>query len=84
MLMNNQSHNTETYVSPFSKRDAMKDTLIDQNIEDERKRYQLFDVDSRKREQERKNVYRNELLDQIEERKRKEYLSRHNLQKEKE
>lgn len=81
MLMNNQSHNVETYVSPFSKRDAMKDTLIEHNIEDERKRYQLFDINARKIEQEKKNSYRNELLDQIEERRRKEYLSRHNLQK---
>jgi hypothetical protein len=32
MLMNNQTANNDTYVSPFSKRDAMKDTLIDQNI----------------------------------------------------
>jgi hypothetical protein len=41
-------------------------------------------VDSRRREQEKKNVYKNELLDQIEERRRREYLSRHNLQREKE
>lgn len=44
MLMNNQTSNTESYVSPFSKRDAMKDTLIEQNIEEERKRYQMFDL----------------------------------------
>jgi hypothetical protein len=39
MLMNSQSQNIETFVSPFSKRDAMKDTLIEQNIEEERRRY---------------------------------------------
>jgi hypothetical protein len=44
----------------------------------------MFDVEARRREQDRKNVYRNELLGQIEERKRKEHLSRNNLQKEKE
>jgi hypothetical protein len=51
MLLSNQTHNVEGYVSPFLKREAMKDTLIEHNIEDERKRYQLFDLDSRKRDQ---------------------------------
>ncbi len=44
----------------------------------------MFDVEARRREQDRKNLYRNELLGQIEERRRKEHLSRNNLQKEKE
>lgn len=34
MLMNNQTQNVEAYVSPFSKRDAMKDALIKNNIDD--------------------------------------------------
>lgn len=44
MLMNNQNQNSETYVSPFTKRDAMKDALIDNNISDERARYQTFEL----------------------------------------
>lgn len=34
MLMTNQNQNGESYVSPFSKRDAMKEALIKNNIED--------------------------------------------------
>lgn len=40
MLMNNQNYNQETYVSPFAKRDNLKDNLINKAIEDERSRYQ--------------------------------------------
>lgn len=47
--MSSQNQNAETYVSAFSKRDGMKDALIEQNIEDERKRYKEFDVEARKR-----------------------------------
>lgn len=42
MLMNNQIQNGESYISPFSKRDALKEELIDKNLEDERKKYQLI------------------------------------------
>jgi hypothetical protein len=56
----------------------MKDALIQNNIDDERQRYQLYEVDARKREMERRNAYKNELLDQIDERRRKEYLSKNN------
>jgi len=31
--MNNQSQHQEAYISPFSRRDAMKDTLIDRGVE---------------------------------------------------
>ncbi len=34
MLMANQQQNGESFVSPFTKRDAMKDALIQNNIED--------------------------------------------------
>lgn len=65
MLMSNQVQNQETYISPFSKRDAMKDTLITQGVEDERKKFQLYDMDLKKKEQEKRNSYKNELLNQI-------------------
>jgi hypothetical protein len=34
MLMNNQSHNQEVYVSPFAKRDNLKDAHITKAIDD--------------------------------------------------
>ena len=40
MLMNNQSHNQEIYVSPFSKRDNLKDALIQKGVDEDLKRYQ--------------------------------------------
>jgi hypothetical protein len=63
--MSNQVQNQETYISPFSKRDVMKDTLITQGVEDERKKFQLYDMDLKKKEQEKRNSYKNELLNQI-------------------
>ena len=44
MLMNNQSHNQEVYVSPFAKRDNLKDSLINKAIEEERSRYQNVEM----------------------------------------
>lgn len=41
MLMEGQRQHTETYVSPFAKREAMKQEHINHAIEDEKKRAEL-------------------------------------------
>jgi len=65
MLMNSQSNNQQQFVSPFSKGDSLKDSLINKNIEDERNRRLAGEQDLNKRDLEKKNIYRNELMQQI-------------------
>ena len=36
MLMDNQSNNQQQFISPFSKGDHLKESLINKNIEEER------------------------------------------------
>ncbi len=49
MLMNNQSHNQEIYVSPFSKRDNLKDALIQKGVDEDLKRYRQSEQEARMR-----------------------------------
>ena len=37
--MSNQTNNKESYISPFSMRENMKETLVDKNVELERKKW---------------------------------------------
>ena len=47
--MNNQTQKQESFVSPFAKRDNLKDQLINKNIEEERKRYAEVEVEHRQK-----------------------------------
>jgi len=49
----------------------MKDTLINQGLEDERKRDKLLELEIRKKDQEKRMQYKNELLGQIEDKRKK-------------
>ena len=76
MLMSNQTHNQEGYVSPFAKRENLKDALINRAIDDEKNKHQLLEQELRRRDLEKRNGYRNDLLLQIEERRRRENMKR--------
>lgn len=71
-LSHQQRLKQDSYVSPFSQADTLKEALINKGIDQDRQRYLHADQESRLREAEKRNQYRNELLHQIEERRHKE------------
>ena len=62
MLMDGQRQHLETYVSPFAKRDAMKQEHINHAIEDQRKKSEQDEVARARRQYSMKESYRKGLL----------------------
>ncbi len=76
MLLNNQEQLQSTYVSPYSIRDNMKDQHITHSVEEGEQKIKQWEIEERKRQADRKNMYRSELMHQIEERKRMETMNK--------
>ena len=72
MLLSNQEQLQSSYVSPYSIRDSMKEQHINHSVEEGENRLRQWEVEERRRNLEKKNMYRSELMNQIEERKRLE------------
>lgn len=70
MLLNNQEQLQSSYVNPFSIRDTLKDDHIKYSVEEGERRRREMDMEERRREEMKKNMYRSELMNQIEQRKR--------------
>ena len=75
MLLSNQEQLQSSYVNPYSIRDSMKDEHIIHSCEEGEQRLKKWELEERRRQMDKKNLYRSELMHQIEERKRLE--SRH-------
>ena len=58
MLMTNQEQILGHYVSPFSGRDALKDQHIAHGVEEGEQRTKQWEIDERKRQADRKSLYR--------------------------
>jgi hypothetical protein len=65
MLLSNQEQLQSSYVSPFSIRDSMKDQHIAYSVEEGEQRTRQWEMEERKRQADRKNMYRSELMNQI-------------------
>lgn len=70
MLLSNQEQLQSSYVSPFSIRDSMKDQHIAISVEEGEQRSRQWELEERKRQSDMKNMYRSELMNQIEQRRR--------------
>ena len=66
MLLNNQEQLQSSYVNPYSIRDTLKDDHIKYSVEEGEKRMRQWELDERKKEQSKKDMYRSELMHQIE------------------
>lgn len=84
MLLSNQEQMQAHYVSPFSGRDAIKEQHIQHSVEEGEARTRQWELEERRRQAERKSMYRSELMHQIEERKRQEYQTREEEERRKE
>ncbi len=58
MLLNNQEQLQSTYVSPYSIRDNMKDQHITHSVEEGEQKIKQWEIEERKRQADRKNMYR--------------------------
>lgn len=76
MLLNNQAQMQSSYVSPFSVRDAMKDDHINNSVNEGERRMKEWEIFDQKRQLEKKNMYKSDLVNQINERKRMETMNR--------
>lgn len=65
-----------SYVSPFSVRDAMKDDHINNSVNEGERRMKEWEIFDQKRQLEKKNMYKSDLVNQINERKRMETMNR--------
>ena len=83
MLLSNQEQLQSSYVSPYSIRDNMKEQHIHHSIEEGEQRLRQWEIEERRRQMEKKNMYRSELMNQIEERKKLESRHREEEQKKK-
>lgn len=84
MLLTNQEQLQSSYVSPFSIRDSMKDQHIAHSVEEGEERLKQWDIEEKRRQAERKNMYRSELMSQIEERRRMETMNKEEESRKKE
>lgn len=71
-------------MNPFSKRDNLKEALIAKGIDEDRQKQQLAERGSRQLQAEKRNHYRNDLLQQIDERRLKEHALKDSELREKE
>lgn len=76
MLLNNQAQMQSSYVSPFSVRDAMKDEHINNSVNEGERRMKEWEIYDQQRQLEKKNMYKSDLVNQINERKRMETMNR--------
>lgn len=66
MLLNNQEQLQSSYVSPYSVRDNLKDDHIKYSVEEGEKRMRQWEMEERRRDQIKKDMYKNELMHQLE------------------
>lgn len=66
MLLSNQEQLQSNYVSPYSMRDNLKDQHINHSIEEGEKKMKQWEDTERRRQADKRNMYRSELMHQME------------------